>query len=289
MNEQAFSFKSNNNDLAGIIHKPDNCRNRGILSIVAGGPQYRAGCCRQLVLMARRFAESGCPVMRFDQAGMGDSSGTYMGFEHISSDINAAISEFKKRVPELTEVVLWGGCDAASAILIHGTNNATVTGLILANPWVHTEESHAAVLVRHYYWKRFLDRTFWKKVFTLKLDILPTLNSFFHNVLLSLSKQKNTLRSEENKDTPFPERMLAGASNYKRRILLMMSGLSMVSKEFDELIRSSDAWKKAMLRDGVTRVDFPDADQTFATLDDRDQQIDAAVQWMTEWQNEDEK
>jgi len=52
----------------------------GVL-IVVGGPQYRVGSHRQFLLLSRRLAAEGHPVMRFDYRGMGDASGAMRGFE----------------------------------------------------------------------------------------------------------------------------------------------------------------------------------------------------------------
>ncbi|MDR3395495.1 MAG: hypothetical protein P4L70_10890, partial [Parasulfuritortus sp.] len=59
-----------------------------------------------------------------------------------------------------------------------------------------------------------------------------------------------------------------------------MSGLSLVSKEFDELVKTSPEWERAIKRKGVTRVDFPEADQAFSTVAARDEQIAVAAKWL---------
>ena len=63
----------------------------------------------------------------------------------------------------------------------------------------------------------------------------------------------------------------------------MMSGRSLVSKEFDELVSSSPEWTSAIKRDGVTRIDFPEAGQAFSTVADREKQINGALKWLQDW------
>ena len=287
--EIAVAFECGGNALIGVIHKPEKPASRGVLAIVAGGPQYRGGCCRQLVSMARAFADKGFPVMRFDHTGLGDSSGEYLGYEHFAPDLDAAISEFKKAVPELEEVVLWGGCNAASAALIHGPYRSDVTGMILSNPWVHTDELHARVLAKHYYWSRLKDRNFWKKVFSLKFDFISSLKSFLVTQIKARKKSPQKKPDEtkddntDNSSDHFTDRMLSGASRFQGRILLLVSGLSIVSKELDELMSSSREWKAALQKQTVSRVDFPDADQTFATLKERHKQINESLKWLMSW------
>src|SRR3546814_1414367 len=79
------SFPCAEAELVGILHLPAAAARRGVL-IVVGGPQYRAGSHRQFLLIARRLAEQGYPVLRFDHRGIGDSDGPYLGFEALDAD-----------------------------------------------------------------------------------------------------------------------------------------------------------------------------------------------------------
>ena len=66
----------------------------GVLVIV-GGPQTRVGSHRQFVLLARALAAAGIPAFRFDYRGMGDSAGDTRTFEHIRTDLFAALDVFQ--------------------------------------------------------------------------------------------------------------------------------------------------------------------------------------------------
>jgi len=265
--------------LLGMAHVPAVPARRGVLAIVAGGPQYRAGCCRQLVLMARSLAARGIPVFRFDHRGLGDSSGEYRGFEHVGADIDAAIEKFRCVVPSVEELVLWGGCDAASAALIHGPGNPRVVGLILGNPWVHSEQTEAQVLVKHYYWQRLREKTFWLKLLRFRINPFSKLAS----LVQAVRRSKGGGGDRQGSQAPFPNRMLNGLTQFRGRILLMMSGLSLLSREFDQLVAGSAEWQKAVDAADITRVEFPDADQAFSTIAARDGVIKAAGDWLIAW------
>jgi alpha/beta superfamily hydrolase len=101
--------------------------------------------------MAREFAAANVPTLRFDCRGMGDSGGTFPGFENISPDIRAAMNAFVSNTPGLREVVIWGLCDAASAALFYGYRDQRVSGMILLNPWIRTESVQARAYSKHYY------------------------------------------------------------------------------------------------------------------------------------------
>ena len=279
--EIPVAFTCQGDALIGIVHVPDAPRTRGVLAIVAGGPQYRGGCCRQLVQMARSLSAEGFPVMRFDYRGLGDGAGDYKGFLDIAPDLNAAIDTFLAHAPGVEEVVLWGGCDASSAALIHGPKHPKVKGLILGNPFVHNEATHAKVVVKHYYLQRLKDKSFWKKLFSLRLNPFKAIGGALSNVQQANKKtDMNVGQSATTGNAPFPLLMLEGARQFKGRVLLQMSGQSLVSKEFDELLKASKDWQKAMKQLDLTRVDFPDADQAFSTLAARNEQIATALKWL---------
>lgn len=280
-------FDCHGDTLLGMLHQPAQSQGRGVLAIVAGGPQYKAGCCRQLNSMAEHVAGLGFPVMRFDYRGMGDSEGTVRGFEHIQDDLAAAITTFLDRSPELKEIVLWGGCDAAAAAMIHGPNHPEVTGMILANPWVHSDETHAKVVLKHYYWQRLREKSFWMKLLQLRMNPLEKLRSVMDT---ARQAKGNAVSSPKTDDAnlPFVTRMLHGMQNYDGRIQMFMSGQSIVSKEFDELLAASKPWASAMSRIPVTRVDMPDADQTFSSLAQQRAVAEKAGQWLQQWAAEDQ-
>lgn len=273
-------FGCEGSSLIGIAHRPTKPKSRGILAIVAGGPQYRGGCCRQLVQMARALSAEGYPVMRFDYRGMGDSSGVFLGFQHIEADLRAALAAFKQAVPELQEVVLWGGCDAASASLIHGYKFPIVTGMILGNPYAHSAETEVAV-ARKYYLQRLRDKTFWARVFKLRFNPIPVARSVLASVLGKSQRKAKASHGAMANDLPFTERMLLGLKQFRGSILLLMSGLSLTSQEFDVLVSRSPAWRKALQGCPLERVEIADADQAFSTIESRDRMIVAALDWLS--------
>jgi hypothetical protein len=105
MNEIPIVFESNAIPLVGMLHQAQGNPELGVLVMVAGGPQYRIGGHRQLLLWARKFAAQGFPVFRFDFRGMGDSYGEYVGYENAEDDIRAAIDRLYEECPSLKGVV----------------------------------------------------------------------------------------------------------------------------------------------------------------------------------------
>lgn len=278
--EIPLAFDCEGDTLIGIVHRPESPAPRGVLSLVAGGPQYRAGCCRQLVYMARDFSSHGIPVMRFDHRGVGDGTGAFLDFEHVEKDLAAAIAAFKRAVPELREVVLWGGCNAASGIMINAYRYPEVTGLILSNPFAHSAATQA-VVVRKHYLRRLKDPAFWSKVLRLRFNPLPYVRSGLQSVLNRLApKNPDASQAGPDQPRPFTERMLHGFKQFRGQTLLIMSGQSLTSEEFDVLVANSADWQKAYQAADITRVDLARADQAFSTLEARDELIQATRRWL---------
>lgn len=277
-------FECEGVQLIGIIHMPEHPLTTGILTVAAGGIQYRAGCGRQLLLLARTMASQGTPMMRFDQRGMGDSVGELRGFQYMEADLQRAIDVFQEHVPQLEHVVLYGGCEAASGIMISAWKLRGVKSLILANPWV--SDSMNTVVSRRHYFQRLGDPAVWKKLVTFQYNIFEYaagLVSFAKKKISDMvSARHHSSTAIEGTDVPFQERMLSGFQKFNGPVLFLKSGLSLISEEFDLLVEGSKPWHQACNRSGVRRVELPSADQTFSTAVARSEIFEATAGWVSE-------
>lgn len=283
-------FTCEGSELIGMVHLPETLRTRGMLSVVAGGPQYRGGVCRMQVRMARDLAAQGTPVMRFDYRGLGDSEGDFRGFRDIEADIRSALKAFAAAVPGLGEVVLWGGCDAATAIVINAWKFPQVTGMVLGNPWVHSQATAATVEMQHY-GRRWKDPEFWGKVLRLQYNPLPALRTLAMSTLAKAGIQPggpvSSMRGKSDDTTaPYLDRMLNGLARYRGDLLLLMSGRSLFSREFDVLVAGSPAWQQALAAmRHRSRHDIPDADQAFSTMAARAEVSAVTGRWLHDKQS----
>ncbi len=265
----------------GILHKPENPKKTAIVVVVAGGPQYRVGCARQIILWSRELAKEGFPVLRFDYRGFGDSGGKFQGFEHIDDDIKSAIDCIFDQCEELEEIVLWAECNAASAVMMYAWRDKRVTKLIMQNPWVRNEATQAKTYIKHYYLMRIMQKSFWLKLFRFQFNPFRSAQSFL-KLLHSAKNIQTTSNNEQNFDQlgSYQEKMREGLKRFNGQVLLFMSGYSLIGKEFDELVASSDEWKKIIKSTDLTRIDEPDADHTFSRAIDRNKLIKQAINWL---------
>ncbi|WP_077730102.1 hydrolase 1, exosortase A system-associated [Methylocaldum sp. 14B] len=267
----------------GILHKPSNSKNTAVVVVVAGGPQYRVGCARQLILWSRRLAEDGYPVLRFDYRGFGDSGGEFKGFEHIDDDIRSAIDQLQQQVPNIDDIVLWAECNAASAVMMYAWQDSRVKRLIMQNPWVRNEATQARTYIKHYYLMRIMQKSFWLKLATFRFNPLTALSSLLDLWRTSMQAEQNSNRIKDRDFDDletYQEKMREGLARFKGKVLLFMSGYSLIGKEFDELVNLSERWQAILNNLDLTRIDEPDADHTFSRAIDREKLIDNALRWL---------
>lgn len=246
--------------------------------VVVGGPQYRAGSHRQFVKLSRHFAAVGVPVLRFDVRGMGDAEGEQRSFENLDDDIAAAIDALLASQPRGTRAVLWGLCDGASASLLYLDRrlDSRVAGVALLNPWVRSRATLARTQVKHYYAQRLLEPAFWAKL--LRGGVGPG----------ALSGLWSSLRAArigaaiplDEADITFQQCMARQWRRFDGHILLLLSGNDYTAREFEETVANDPAWRGAMKRAKLQRVDLPGADHTLSDAAGRLACEAATLRWL---------
>jgi exosortase A-associated hydrolase 1 len=284
--ESAVTFDCAGETLCGILHRPPQPGTRGVV-IVVGGPQTRVGSHRQFVLLARALAGAGVPVLRFDYRGMGDTIGESRDFTGIENDIRAAIDHLCDSVPVVREVVLWGLCDAASAILCYAHRDPRVTGIALANPWARTEGGAARAYLHDYYLHRLVDANFWRKVLRGEFAVRASIASFGTMLGKAFGRGAKSVTGStgEPAAAPFPlrEQMLDGLRRYRGRVLLLLSGDDLTAWEFKDMVAGSRGWRRLLARPNVSRRDLAEANHTFSRAVWRDQVAQWTLEWMRAW------
>lgn len=274
--EEPVRFACENETLFGILARPEQPADLGIV-IVVGGPQTRVGSHRQFVLLARALATAGYPVLRFDVRGMGDSMGDQRNFEAISPDIGAAIDALQSASPTVKRIVLWGLCDAASAALLYCDNSPDprIAGLCLLNPWVRSAATLAKTQVKHYYGQRLLKKEFWAKLLSGRLNVFASMAELLRKLGQATAKTESHLG--------FQERMARGWKNLTGPILLILSGNDYTAKEFLEYAAGAASWRGLLDRPAITRIDIAEADHTFSSQEWRNSVENACLDWLKQY------
>jgi exosortase A-associated hydrolase 1 len=257
----ALTFDCAGERLVGVISQAGMRARTGVV-IVVGGPQYRVGSHRQFVLLARSLAAAGIPVMRFDYRGMGDSSGAMRSFESVSADIRAAIDAFANAAG-VERVVLWGLCDAASAMLLYWNTqrDQRLAGMVLLNPWVRSEATLARTHIKHYYGRRLLSRDFWGSLIGGKVDVVGTLRAFATALTIGWTR-----RTEAGRGTStFQDAMAAALRSFRGPVLLVLSGNDLTAREFLEYSNVRGSWSGVLTDSRIEQSRLEDADHTFSS------------------------
>ncbi len=271
--EQPVVFACGEAELIGILHQtPGMASDIGVV-IVVGGPQYRAGSQRQFVQTARFLAQNGYPVLRFDIRGMGDSGGAYPGFESEDDDIRSAIDTLLDRHPGVGRVILWGLCDAASAILLYAPADHRVAGAILVNPWVRQEETHARSQIRHYYGGRWTSGVFWRRLLSGEVDIAKALSGWIKTL-----RRAAAPRDDEPED--FTVRMERGLQDFSGQVLLLTSGNDLTAQEFIDLTSENPGWTGLLGKSNISCQHLALADHTFSSRAHREEADRRTIDWL---------
>lgn len=285
--EEPRVFACGAHRLVGVLSRPapDNAQavrgGPGVV-IVVGGPQYRAGSHRHFVLLARRLAAAGHPTLRFDVRGMGDSEGEPPGFENLDDDIAAAIDELCASAG-VSQVVLWGLCDGASAALMYTARRADprVRGLCLLNPWVRSADTQAAVQVKHYYASRLGDPAFWRKL--LRGGVAWTAPLELARSAWVALRARLRRRSGADGRAPADDFKACMAQAWQRfggPVLLQLSENDLTALEFVEALDAGAPWQQPWARPGLQRVDLAGADHTLSLDADRAAADRALLSWL---------
>ncbi|MFA9439712.1 hydrolase 1, exosortase A system-associated [Uliginosibacterium sp. sgz301328] len=264
--------------LPAIIEGLDAACETGVL-IVVGGPQYRVGSHRQFVLLARALASAGIPCMRFDYRGMGDADGAAQDFEESGADIDAAIGAFQSVMPTVRKVVLWGLCDGATAAIFAAADDPRVTAVVMANPWIRTEQGQSDALVHGYYGRRLLSVAMWKKLLRGELAVgksVRELIGHWRTARTATASNAPEQGSLWQRARPLPERMAQALRTYRGQVLIVLSGNDLVADEFR--LAAARAPLAGVLQSASIRWhEVPQATHTFSSAAWRDNVAAATI------------
>ena len=278
--ERPVIFACAAEQLFGIITQPAaGAGTSGVgVVIIVGGPQYRVGAHRQFVQLARALAAAGHAVLRFDVRGMGDSTGEQRSFEALDDDIGAAIGAIQREVPKLQLLALWGLCDGASAALtyIARRQDTRVSALCLVNPWLRSAQSLAKTQVKHYYRQRLVQRAFWLKLLQGGVAIQAA-RDLWANLRLSASGRR-ALAGRPAAD--FRTLMAHGWHAFIGPLLLVTSNDDYTAREFVDGCSADPAWRGALLKPQVQRVELAGADHTLSNAPARLAMEAALITWL---------
>jgi exosortase A-associated hydrolase 1 len=278
--EKALLFDCAGEPSVGIISLPAGQQAGVGVLIVVGGPQYRVGSHRQFVRLARYLAAHGVAAMRFDYRGMGDSWAEGRDFEQVECDLRSAMDRFMAEVPGMQRVVLWGLCDGASAACLYAPLDRRVAGLVLVNPWVHTEESASTTRLRHYYLRRFFQAAFWRRVLLGQLNVRAAAADVWGHLGTAWRAVRGAGRSASGGAPSLPRRMALALESAALPVAIALSTDDYVAREFEDHALPSQDWIRVAGRHLLALERIQDADHTLSAPEWESRAEQLALGWV---------
>lgn len=255
--ERLLTIPVQGRELLGVLAHPGGRAVRPLaVVIVVGGPQTRVGSHRQFVLLARALAQAGYPCLRFDYAGMGDSSGPKPNFEAAGPDIRSACDAVLAAEPGCRAIALWGLCDGATAAVFHAAGDARVAAVIAVNPWARTDSTRSAAIVQTHYGSRLRSADFWRKLARGRVDVLAATREALGHVWRARRPRNGRAELSEG----LPERLARAFRSIDASLHFQLSGNDLTAAEFELAMRNLAPLEEVAT--SILRLD--EADHTFS-------------------------
>ena len=181
--ERPLLFRSGEAQLCGMLHLPASAvETQPDIGLVfaQSGARGRLGNTFHYPYFARRLSAVGYPCLRFDPAGLGDSTGEIpagnmrdlygqIGAGRFVGDTLSAIDELYRQISP-KRVVLFGVCGGAITALMAAPRSERVDGVILLSLPVMLDSAQQGQLGRmpHDYARNYLFRLYANKLLSLK-------------------------------------------------------------------------------------------------------------------------
>jgi pimeloyl-ACP methyl ester carboxylesterase len=177
--EQLVAFEVEQSRLHGVWHVPEGANASGpVVVLLHGWAGSRIGPHRMFVHMARRLAAGGCPCLRFDFRGRGDSEGATAraSIRSMVEDTRAAVDFFAPLHPG-RRIILLGICSGCKVAIATACGDPRVSGLALWSAEPMGPMRNAASKARksgdalRAYARKLLRPETWRKLVTFRVNL----------------------------------------------------------------------------------------------------------------------
>lgn len=280
ISEEACGFGPDRR-LVGILSRParDFAGATGLI-LLSSGIIHRVGPNRLYVELARGIAaHRGCPVLRFDLAGIGDSGeprSTVLA-DSVRDDI-ADSADFLCDRAGTSRIILAGLCSGADNAYLAALRDPRVRGVVLMDPSTFkTWQFHALRL-----WQKVTCAQSWRN--------LVTRRSVVWRGILAARDRLRGVRHPRPAGPSFyglsrlsRDETRSGLEELvRRRVRLLYVFTGGLRRRYNYARQFQDAFRSVDFQ-GLLRVAyFRDADHTFSLARDRRKLLDLMVEWLAE-------
>lgn len=132
-NETPIWVRSGREDLLAVMTRPEQSSDLGVVLFTGGGWMPSTHRNRMYVDLARHLAAMGCTVMRFDYAGVGDSTGHTRFFDSMAPHVEDALAVAEAlQATGVNRLVLAGTCYGGRTALAASESIGSLVGLVLS-------------------------------------------------------------------------------------------------------------------------------------------------------------
>ena len=277
MKESVYYFGEGNN-LSGVITKADALSHLPAVILLNSGLIPRIGPNRVYVKIARRLAQKGFPVLRFDFSGVGDS---VIRPDHLSFALSSvaecrAAMDFLVEKTGARQFILSGICSGADAAFDTAlADPQRVSGVIPIDFYSVSSHAYQAQM----YKQRLRSLSSWAKLFSGKSDL-------YQRVFSEKEKDAETVFqgpatenvSQKKRETIISE--MQGLLRQAVRVLLIYSAESAANFNYENSLKSSLG--SLQTPNGNLQVSQLAADHGFTPLSIQQELLDTMEKWLCE-------
>lgn len=293
--EKAVSFGASKT-LVGVVAEPEGTAQKPAVLLLNAGLIHHIGPNRVYVKLARRLAEEGHRVLRFDYSGVGDSQPRpdHMPVEQFTIDDVVQAMNFLSGTFGDQQFVLMGHCAGAYNSFRTAAEDPRVSGAVMMNPdggeadWAdYDRKRKLARYYQNYYGRQALfDPQRWKRFFTGRISYLNVAKTFFQNVVWSRVSQlifRLRQRFVKQPPTQADEKLFTVEAILRKLFDLDLRVLLIYSEGATSLERAQNKMGKAIKQLGAAGklqvTVIPDADHIFTPLATQDALFERIVGW----------
>lgn len=304
--DRPLVFRSGEAQLCGMLHLPARTAEPqpdiGIV-FAQSGARGRLGNTFHYPYFARRLSALGYPCLRFDPAGLGDSTGEIetgnmrdfygqIGVGRFVGDTLNAIDELLRHVSP-KRVVLFGVCGGAITALMAAPRSVRVDGVILLSLPVMLDSAQQGELGRipsdyargylfRLYANKLLSLKAWKRLVTRKSDTAQIWN-WVKASFLTRQNQPKAGAGQSERDPAFNDHLLESldALVARQRKLLLLFGQDDKFRYEWERDFYDKYWKVNPRYEACSTIHYiPDCNHMFTLREWQASAMDLATAWL---------
>lgn len=141
--------------------------------------------------------------------------------------------------------------------MIYAHKDPRICGTVLLNPWLRSDQAMGKTMLKYYYLQRLMSKDFWRKLLGGKVKLGESISD-------AKGFAQDSMSNTGSEQGTYQQRMEAGLQKYQGPVCLILSGVDLTAKEFEQQAFSKQGWKRLKHPD-VTVHRLPSADHTFSS------------------------